>query len=106
MGFGKCQSTSFASQIATATLCCLQYNILSVVKRFIDYETIGGLFRETTWETVQLSVAQQIWGMLQELVALIASTFNMLDEEIYDTIINRSYNMTYIAQFYNLKPAN
>lgn len=29
LGFGKCQSTCFASQIAAATLCCIQYNILS-----------------------------------------------------------------------------
>ena len=58
LGFGKCQSTCFASQIAAATLCCLQYNILSVAKRFSDYETIGGLFRDISKETVQLSVAQ------------------------------------------------
>ena len=32
LGFGKCQSTNFASQIAAATLCCIQYNILSVAK--------------------------------------------------------------------------
>lgn len=44
LGFGKCQSTNFASQIAAATLCCIQYNILSVAKRFLFYETIGGIF--------------------------------------------------------------
>ncbi len=27
LGFGKCQSTCFASQITAATLCCQQYNI-------------------------------------------------------------------------------
>lgn len=41
LGFGRCQSISFASQIAVAALCCLQYNILSVAMRFSDYETIG-----------------------------------------------------------------
>ena len=60
LGFGKCQSTTFATQIAAATICCIQYNILSIAKRFSDYETIGGLFREITRETVQLSVTQQI----------------------------------------------
>ena len=52
LGFGKCQSTCFTSQIAAATLCCMQYNILSVAKRFSDYETIGGLFRDISRETV------------------------------------------------------
>lgn len=90
LGFGKCQSTCFASQIAAAALCCIQYDILSVARRFSDYETIGGLFREISRETVQLSVAQQIWGILQELVTAIAKVFDLLDEEIYDAIINPS----------------
>ena len=106
LGFGKCQSTSFASQIAAATLCCIQYNILSVARRFSDYETIGGLFREVSKETVQLSVAQQIWGMLQELVTAIAEAFGLLDEEIYDAVINKSDEIAHIAQFYNLKSAS
>ena len=33
-------------------------------------------------ETVQLSVAQQIWGILQDLVTAIARVFGLLDEEI------------------------
>ena len=106
LGFGKCQSTGFASQIAAATLCCLQYNILSVARRFSDYETIGGLFREISRETVQLSVAQQIWGILQELVTAIARVFGLLDEEIYDAVINQSEEIAHIAQFYNLKSAS
>lgn len=87
-------------------MCRIQYNILSVAKRFSDYETIGGLFRQISRETVQLSVAQQIWGILQELVTAIAMAFGLLDEEIYDTVINHSEEMAHIAQFYNLKSAS
>lgn len=106
LGFGKCQSTSFASQIASATLCCLQYNLLSVGRRFTDYETIGGLFREISAETIQLSVAEQIWGILQELVTAIATVFGLLDEEVYDVVINHSDELAHIAKFYNLKSAS
>ena len=106
LGFGKCQSTYFASQIASAALCCIQYNILSVAKRFSDYETIGGLFREVSKETVQISVAQQIWGILQELITAIASVFGLLDEEVYDAVINHSEELAHIAKFYNLKSAS
>lgn len=106
LGFGKCQSTHFASQISAATLCCIQYNILSVAKRFSDYETIGGLFREISKETVQLSVAQQIWAVLQELVTAIAKVFGLLDEEIFDAVINQSDKLAHIASFYNLKSAS
>lgn len=106
LGFGKCQSTCFASQIAAATLCCIQYDILSVARRFGDYETIGGLFREISRETVQLSVAQQIWGVLQEIVTAIAEVFGLLDEEVYDAVINHSDKLAHIAKFYNLKSAS
>ena len=72
-------------------------------RRFSDYETIGGLFKEITKESIQLSVAQQIWGILQDLVTAIARVFGLLDEEIYDAVINQSEEMAHIAQFYNLK---
>jgi hypothetical protein len=77
-----------------------------VAKRFSDYETIGELFREATKETLQLSVTQQIWGFIQELVNAIAEAFGLLDEEIYDTIIYRSEEMAHIFKFYNLKSAS
>ena len=106
LGLGKCQSTNFASQIADTTICAIRYNILSVSRRFCDYETIGGLFREVTNETVQLTVAQQIWGYLQEIVAEIAQLFGLLDEEIYEVLINKSEQLAHICEFYNLKSAS
>ena len=85
---------------------CALCNTTSVAKRFRDYETIGGLFREISRETVQLSVAQQIWGVLQELVTAIAEVFGLLDEEVYDALINQSDELAHIAKFYNLKSAS
>lgn len=106
LGFGKCQSTTFAQQIAATALCCLQYNILSVARRFSDYETIGGIFREVSRETIQLSVAQQIWEHMQELVEAIADLLDLLDEEIYDLLINRSDKLAHVIKIYNMKSAS
>ena len=64
------------------------------------------LFREISKETVQISVAQQIWGILQELVTTIATAFGLLDEEIYDAVTNKSEETAHIAQFYNLESAS
>lgn len=105
LGFGKCQSVTFAAQIASAAICAMQYNLLSTARRFSDYETIGELFRDVSRETVQVSVAQQIWGMMQELVDAIAEAFGLPDEEIYDIIINQSDKLAHISNFYNLKSA-
>jgi len=47
LGLGKYKSQDFDTQIAATTLCILQFNILSIAKRFSDYETLGELFRAT-----------------------------------------------------------
>ena len=62
LGLGKCQAGNFASQIAATSLTALQYNILSLVKRF---------------------AAERIWGVMQELVIAVAELFGLTDEDIY-----------------------
>lgn len=88
MGLGKCQARDFASQIACASLAAIQYNLLSVVKRYNAYETIGALFRETCSGAMELTIVERIWGAVMEMVIAVTSVFNITDEEIYDAVIN------------------
>ena len=90
LGLGKSQSRNFAAQIASISVTVLQYNILGTVKRFTSYETIGRLFNQATDGVVQLSVTERIWGVLQQLVRIIAEAFEINDERVMDTLINRS----------------
>ena len=73
---GKNQCRDFAGQIAGVSLCVLQYNILSYVKRNESYETIGGLFAEITKNSVELSVAEKIWLLIVEVINIIAEALN------------------------------
>ena len=84
---GKCQCSDFGSQIASISLCMLQYNLLSYVKRFESYETIGGLFREITEQTVELSITEKIWGLIQEIVSEIADLLSTDFDELMTNII-------------------
>ncbi len=45
LGLGKCQSQDFDAQIAHTTICMIQYNLLSVAKRFTDYESLGEMLK-------------------------------------------------------------
>ena len=45
LGLGKYQSRSYNAQIAYTTLCFMMYQMLSLAKRFSEYETLGALFR-------------------------------------------------------------
>ena len=103
LGLGKSQARDFASQIASISITVLQYNILGTVKRFKSYETIGGLFHQATDGVVQLSVTERIWGILQELVMIIAEAFQIDDERVMDTLINRSETFKHFINLDNLE---
>lgn len=48
----KCQARNFASQVASTSLVVLQYNLLSLVKHFNAYETMGKLFEKATKDSL------------------------------------------------------
>ena len=106
LGLGKCQANNFASQIAATSLTALQYNILSLVKRFAAYETMGKLFEKVSKDSLELSIIERIWGTLQGLIIAIANLFGLADEDIYDVMINRSEEMNHICDIYKLKLAS
>lgn len=103
LGLGKCQANNFASQIAATSLTALQYNILSVAKRFTAYETIGKLFEAVSKDFLEFSITDRIWEAIQEVVIAITTLFGLNDEDIYDAIINRSEEMNHICDIYKFK---
>lgn len=64
LGLGKCQSRSYNAQIADTTLCFMMYQMLSLIKRFSEYETLGALFRS---EHDRLQVLTQWSRTLEEV---------------------------------------
>lgn len=106
LGLGKCQSNDFAAQIASTTLVCMQYNVLSVVKRFNAYETMGELFRRAGQDTLELTITERIWGAMLEFVAAMADIFGFDDQEVFDAVINKSEELAHVCDLYRLKMAS
>ena len=106
LGLGTCQSANFAAQIASTSLVVLQYNILSTVKRFMDYETIGELFRQATQNSHELTVSERIWQAILEFVSAITKVFSIDDEEVLDALINESDELAHICKIYQCKMAS
>jgi len=106
LGLGKCQSNNFAAQIASTSLVALQYNILSVVKRFEAYETIGELFRSATHDSLEITISERIWGAILELVAAITKVFNITDEDVLEAMVNESDELAHICDLYKHKMAS
>jgi len=101
LNLGKCQCIDFAGQIAGLSLCMIQYNILGCVKRFEAYETIGGLFAEVTGDTVELSVAQRIWGLIVEVINVIAEFISCDPFELIENVINNNNQIKAVKQAFD-----
>jgi hypothetical protein len=106
LGLGKYQMRNFSSQIAMTAITAMQYNLLSTARRFSDYETIGGLFKDAAMSSVELTLTERIWNMILEMVREIAECFNIEDEQILDMLVNRSDKLSHFVEIYQLKQAS
>ncbi len=87
LGLGKCQSQDFDAQIAHTTICMIQYNLLTVAKRFADYESLGELFRNTNAETIELTISERIWQIIVEVLAVLAEILEIDTELLMEKLI-------------------
>lgn len=101
LGLGKCQSRDFSAQIAHSTIAFLQYNILSTTRRFSNYETIGGLFKDVCQDTKELTICQRIWEIICEIASVIAETFDISNDKAIETIIKDSDKLSHISKLCN-----
>lgn len=106
LGLGKYQVRNFASQIACTSITAIQYNLLSTARRFSDYETIGGLFKEATRNSIELTITDRIWDMILSIVNEIALCFEMEDEKIFNLLINKADKLKNFVHIYNIKMAS
>lgn len=106
LGLGKYQMRNFSSQVAMTAITAIQYNLLSTARRFSDYETVGGLFKDATKGSVKLTLTERIWDMMLEMVREIAECFNIEDEQILDMLVNRSDKLRHFIELYQYKIAS
>lgn len=98
---GKNQCRDFAGQIAGISLCVLQYNILSYIKRYESYETIGGLFAEITKNSIELSVAERIWLLIVEVINVIAEVLNCDTMTLTEQVISNDKQIKAVKEAFD-----
>lgn len=81
-GLGKSQAQDFDSQIADTTITFIQLTMLTYLKRFQDYETLGSAFRNVKEFIQKYNLAERIWGMICDILRKIATQFEMSFEKI------------------------
>ena len=96
-----CSARDFSSQIAHVSMVVIRYNILAIIKRSEDYETIGGLFADIYEGIHELTVVEKIWSIIMDVIAIVAEIFTIDENELMEQIIRdnrRLKAMQIIAQ--------
>lgn len=87
-GLGGCQSKDFNAQIADCTLCFITHMIVSIDKRFSDYETMGELFRQMQKQLDLLTLWQRILPMIAAIIELFAEIAEVDPNETLKKMLN------------------
>lgn len=99
LNLGGCQSQSLDAQYAHATIAMIQYILLTLAKRFGEYESKGAVFRQGGENLAELTLQSRLWGLLLELVQLLVELLELVIEDI-DQLLEKIINQEKILNFF------
>ncbi|MGP1597292.1 MAG: IS4 family transposase [Prevotella denticola] len=67
IGFGGYQGTDFDAHIADSTLCLMTHMLLTLEKRFSQYETMGELFQKERESLLMFTLGKRILSIMENL---------------------------------------
>ena len=73
LGINTCQSTDLDAYFAHLSIVMMNYMVLSLRKRFEDYESLGELFKHTKELLLEKNLVEKIWEINIELYIQIFS---------------------------------
>ena len=73
LGINTCQSTDLDAYFAHLSIVMMNYMVLSLRKRFEDYESLGELFKHTKELLLEKNLVEKIWEIIIELYIQIFS---------------------------------
>lgn len=84
---GSCQSTNLNSLFADCTIVFIGYMVLTLYKRFSDYEVLGELFREYQQQFLELTFIERLLPMLAHLIAVILKLCSTSWDEFMENLM-------------------
>jgi hypothetical protein len=88
LSLGEFKLQDFDAQIASTTICMMQYSLLSVAKRFTDYEPLGEMFRNTKAEIIKLSLVESLWQLIVDVLADLAELIEIDTETLMKNLLS------------------
>jgi uncharacterized protein YeaO (DUF488 family) len=99
LGLGSYQGTDFDAQIADCTLCLMTHMILTLGKRFGEYETLGKLFLQERESLLMLTLWKRILGILEQLMNVLS---DILVIDVYETLAKLTSGETEADKIHSL----
>lgn len=99
LALADCSARDFASQLAHVSLVMVRYNLLAYIKRFLDYETIGGLFRDVYEGVHELTVVEKIWAIILEVIAVVAELIGADEEDLMMQVIDNNQRLNALRNY-------
>lgn len=87
LNLNSSQSTDLDAHIAHISLVFMNYMLLSLKKRFEDYETLGGLFREVKEQILEKTIVEKIWIILIELYVILLADLGVDWDKFIEKLI-------------------
>jgi hypothetical protein len=100
---GKCESRHFEAQIAATSLCLLQYNLLSAIKRFDSYESLGILFRQANAETLEITIKERVWLIIIEILTELAKYMDFELDSLLENVFADNEKLEGLINFTRLE---
>lgn len=100
LNLGKCQSTNFDAQIATITLCFMNYTSLALIKRVDDYESIGFIFMHLKDLIIKDHIVKKIWNIIITIYVELLSQLGVDLNIFIAKIINSGSLKNQMTQLY------
>ena len=88
---GACQNTDFDGQIADTTIVFITHTVLSLQRRFVAYETMGELFRETQQQLLELNLWERILKIFLKLLHQLMVIMSIDLDETLGKILKEDY---------------
>ena len=88
LGLGKCQSNDLDAHFTDVTVSMIQYILLTLRKRFEDYETKGALFKDSQEQMLELTLMHRLWGLFVEIVTQLTELFGVDTEQLMKEIFH------------------
>jgi hypothetical protein len=94
----KCQSTDFDVHIAWITLSFIRYMMLSLRKRFDDYEKMGEVFRAFKNELLKITLVDKLWQIMELLFQEIFTVLGVDWEKFRDKLAENEISIEKLIQ--------